>query len=47
MNNPNQYKIVIDNPSPKLLEMIRKMRERKIKRREEMRNVKPMFTIQD
>jgi len=46
METQNQYKIVIDNPSPKLLELIRKMRERKMIRRKEMRNVKPMYTIE-
>ncbi len=38
--------IVIKNPSKKLLNLINKMQEHKQKRREEMRGIEPMFTIQ-
>lgn len=37
--------IIIQKPSPALLEMISKMREHKARLREEMRNVDPMFVI--
>lgn len=39
--------IVIKNPSPKLLDLIERMREHKRKVREEMRSVEPLFTIHE
>lgn len=38
--------IVINKPSEKLINLIRKMREEKIKRRDMMKTQEPMFTIQ-
>lgn len=40
-----QEAIVIKNPSKHLLEWIDKCRAKKMARREEIRNMKPMFTI--
>jgi len=37
--------IIITNPSEKLLALVERMREHKRRRREEMRNTKPLFTI--
>lgn len=37
--------IIVQNPSPVLLDMIAKMRVHKSRLRAEMRNVEPMFTI--
>lgn len=37
--------IVIKNPSPKLLDLIERMRDHKRQLREEMRNVEPLFSI--
>lgn len=41
----SQEAIVIKNPSKQLLNWIEKCRAKKLARREEIRNMKPMFTI--
>lgn len=38
--------IVVKNPSPKLMDLVEKMREKKRIRREALRNKDPMFNIQ-
>lgn len=37
--------IIIDNPSPKLLDWIKECRAKKPARREEMRKAKPMLIV--
>lgn len=41
-----QELIVIENPDQKILDLLQRMREHKLKRRELMRNHPPMFTVQ-
>lgn len=41
----SQEAIVIKNPSKQLLNWIENCRAKKLARREEIRNMKPMFTI--
>lgn len=36
---------VIKNPSPKMLDLVERMREHKRKMREENRQLKPLYTI--
>ena len=41
-----QEVIIIEEPSEKMLDLIQRMREHKQKRREQMRESTPVFTIQ-